>query len=129
MFTAQARDLLQKPLIARMSVIDPQGFPHTVPVWFAMDGDDVVVISVRETRKVGYIQTNPKGSLVVGGDAGEGYLIKGTINAEPDPDQKWTKHMIHRYEPKEKVEQTIVEWSDLDIIVLRLKPAKVIKVA
>lgn len=129
MFTPQARELLQKPLIARMSVVDPEGYPHTVPVWYAIDGDDVVIISERATRKVDYIKTNPKGCLVVGGDAGEGYMIKGTFSAEPDPNHKWMIHMIRLYEPAEKVEQTIIEWSELDIIVLRLKPAKVIKVA
>jgi nitroimidazol reductase NimA-like FMN-containing flavoprotein (pyridoxamine 5'-phosphate oxidase superfamily) len=129
MFTAQARELLQKPLIARMSVIDSEGFPHTVPVWFAMDGDDAVIISVRDTRKVGHIQANPKGALVVGGDSGAGYLIKGEFTIEPDTNQRWMKYMVYRYEPKDRVEQIIVEWSDLDIIVLRLKPRKVIKVA
>lgn len=129
MFTPQARTLLSQPLIARMSVIDPQGYPHTVPVWYAMDGEDVVIISVRDTRKVGYIKTNPKGCLVVGGDTGEGYMIKGDFSAEPDPEHKWMIHMIRLYEPPEKVDETIVDWSDLDIIVLRLKPTKVLKVA
>jgi nitroimidazol reductase NimA-like FMN-containing flavoprotein (pyridoxamine 5'-phosphate oxidase superfamily) len=129
MFTPQARELLRKPLIARTSVIDPQGYPHTVPVWYAMDGDDVVIISVRDTRKVDYIKSNPKGCIVIGGDEGAGYMIKGDFSAEPDPDHKWMIHMIRLYEPAEKVDQTIVEWSDLDIIVLRLKPTKVLKVA
>lgn len=127
MFTAQAREFLQKPLIARMSVIDPQGYPHSVPVWFSLDGEDVVIISVRDTRKVEYIKVNPKGSLVVGGE-NDAYLVKGEYSIEPDPDQTWTKHMIRLYEPPEKVDQTIIDWADLDIIVLRLKPIKVIKV-
>ncbi|MCZ7611766.1 MAG: pyridoxamine 5'-phosphate oxidase family protein [Ignavibacterium sp.] len=50
-----ARTLLDKPLIARLSVVDPDGYPHTVPVWFMRDGDDLVFISVRSTRKVSYV--------------------------------------------------------------------------
>ena len=128
MLTDQARGFLQKPLLARMSVIDADGYPHTVPVWFALDGDDVVIISVRDTRKVGYIQANAKGAITIGGEDGEGYLLKGTYTVEPDPDHHWMKVMVKRYEPAEKVEQTIIDWLDLDIIVLRLKPHKVSKV-
>lgn len=33
---------LQRRLVARMSVIDADGFPRTVPVSFVMDGDDAL---------------------------------------------------------------------------------------
>ena len=35
------RAFLQKQLIARMSTIGADGYPHTVPVWFMLDGDDI----------------------------------------------------------------------------------------
>jgi len=131
MFTDAAREFLQKPLIARFSVIGSDGYPHTVPVWFKLDGDDIVMISTRDTRKVQYLLVNPKGALVVGGDAadGSGYLIKGDCVIEEDPDDAWTRKLTHHYEPPEKAEQDIADWADLDIIVIRLKPKIVIKVA
>ena len=63
MFTDTIREFLQKPLIARMSTIDSEGYPHTVPVWFALDGDDLMIISVRQTLKVSHILVNPKGKV------------------------------------------------------------------
>lgn len=130
MFNAAARALLDKPLIARMSVIDPDGFPHTVPVWHELEGDELVVISERKTRKIDYLRVNPKGSLSVGGDEGnEGYLIKGTFTIEEDPDHAWMKRMVYRYTPLADQEKTIQDWLALDIIVLRLKPTRVLKVA
>ena len=100
MFPDTAREFLQKPLIARMSTIDPNGYPHTVPVWFELDGDDIVIISVRDTRKVGHIQANPRGSVTIGGDPGDGpgYLVKGEFSIEPDPEDAWVRKMTYRYE-------------------------------
>ena len=130
MFPDTAREFLQKPLIARMSTIDPNGYPHTVPVWFELDGDDIVIISVRDTRKVGHILANPKGSVTIGGDSGDGagYLVKGEFSIEPDPEDAWVRKMTYRYEAPEQAEKDIAAWADLDIIALRLKPTAVLKV-
>ena len=130
MFTDTIREFLQKPLIARMSTLDSEGYPHTVPVWFALDGDDLVIISVRQTRKVSHILANPKGALTIGGDPGNGagYLIKGDFSIEPDPDATWTRKLTYRYEAPEQAEKDIAAWADLDMIVLRLKPKVVLKV-
>ncbi len=131
LYDEQARAVLSKPLIARVSVIDPEGYPHTVPVWFMLDGEDIVIISARDTRKVDYLTANPKGAVVIGGepDDGGGYLIKGDFVIEPDPDDEWVRRLTHRYEAPEQAEKDIAAWADLDIIVLRLKPRRVIKVA
>jgi general stress protein 26 len=131
MFSEDARQFLQKPLIARLSVIDSDGYPHTVPVWFKLDGDDLIVISVRDTRKIGYALANPKGAMTIGGDTGDGagYLIKGTVCVESDPDLTWMKALTRHYEDAEQAEKDIIAWSDLDMIILRLKPTRVIKVA
>ncbi len=127
MLTEEVRALLKKPLIARMSVIDPDGYPHTVPVWFGLDGNDLVIISVRDTRKVDYLQVNPKGAVVIGGDDGTGYLFKGVFTIEPD--NGWTRRLTELYEAPDKVDALVEEWLPLGMIVLRMKIARVLKVA
>ena len=101
-----------------------------VPVWFDVDGDDIVFISARDTAKVRYIQANPKGAVTIGGDGsdGEGYLLKGQASVEEDPGLRWMKQLTYRYEPKEKAEKDIADWSSLDMIIIRLKPQRVLKV-
>ncbi len=128
-FSETLKALLQQPVIVRMSVIDPNGYPHTVPVWFGVDGEDLMVISYRKTRKNGYLQTNPKGCISIGGDPAEkpGFMIKGQFFLEEDPDQRWLKEVTYHYEPKEIADQHIIEWAQNDMIVLRFKPEKVIK--
>jgi general stress protein 26 len=130
-FDALAREVLSKPLIARMSTIDPNGFPHTVPVWFKLDGDDIVVMGVRSTRKVQHMRANTKGSIAVGGQPGDsgGYLIKGHWSVEEDPGKRWQRAITYHYEPKEQADKDLADWAGLDIIVMRLKSVQVLKVA
>lgn len=131
MLTDTIREFLQKPLIARMGTIDSDGYPHIIPVWFDVDGDDLMVISERKTRKNEHIKANPKGSINIGGDPddGAGYLFKGEFSLEEDPDYAWMKRLTYRYESKEKAEKDIQDWLLLDMIVLRFRVEKVIKVA
>lgn len=131
MFTDEIRAFLQKPLVARMSTIDADGWPHTVPVWFMLDGDEIAIISVRQTAKIGHIRANPNGAVQIGGDADDsaGYLMKGTFRIEEDPDRAWMKKLTYRYESGEKAEKDIADWTLLDMIVLRLTPKLVFKVA
>ena len=124
------REFLQKPLLARMTTIDEEGYPHSVPVWFMLDGDDLIVSAWRSTRKVNHVTANPKGAITIGGDTddGGGYLFKGDFTIVDDPDHGWINKMTYRYEEKEKAEKDIAEWADLDMIILRMKPRKVLKV-
>ncbi len=131
MFDDSARAFLQKPLLARMSTIDAGGYPHTVPVWFMLDGDEIVIISERGTRKVAHIEANPRGALSIGGDPGDGagYLLKGDFSIEEDPGYAWMERLTRHYEQGERAEQDIAAWSALDMIVIRLRPKSLVKVA
>ena len=130
MFDAAARELLSQPIIVRISTIDRNGYPHVVPVWFILDGDDLVVFTARRTAKVKHIRNNPKGSIAVGGDpAGNpGYLIIGDYEVEDDTDWTWAKRITYHYEEKSKAEEDFKEWEGGDFVAIRLKPSKVLKV-
>ncbi len=124
------RSALEKPTIIRMAVVDPDGYPHVVPVWFGVDGDDVIIFGFRNTRKVDYIKANPKGSLQIAGDpAGLGFLLKGEFSLEEDVDHFWAKKITYAYEAtKESADKLLAEWSAQPLIVMRFKTNKVIKV-
>ena len=70
MLKPAVRAFLEGPHVARLSVIDSNGYPHTVPLWYGVDGDDIVMISDRNTRKVGFIESNSKASICIGGGEG-----------------------------------------------------------
>ena len=128
------RKLLDQPLVAHISVIDDDGYPHTIPIWFARDGDEVMFFSSRNTRKNRYIQANPKGALSIGGDpyGSEGYLLKGEFAIEDDPGYRWLREITYRYEPRDFAEKDLAEWiagwASTDLVILRFTPRQVVKV-
>ncbi len=130
MLDESAREFLKKPLIARLAVNGPDGYPHVVPLWFILDGEDVVMISVEQTAKIRYLRADGRAAVVIGGDPGDGagYLIKGDVTITED-DGTWTRTITFHYEDPEQAARDVEAWSDLDMRVLRLKPVKVLKVS
>ena len=130
MFDEFSRNVLDKPLIARMSTIDENGYPHTVPVWFMVDGGDIIITSVRKTAKIGHIQRDPKGALEIGGDDlnWPAVMLKGVFSVEEDPGYAGMKKLTLRYESGEQAEKDIALWSTWDMVLIRLKVERVMKI-
>ncbi len=71
------------------STIDPWGYPHTVAMWFSMDGDNVVMTTYGKSQKARNVERNPKVAFMV--EAGDTYdtlrgvLIRGRAELVRDP--------------------------------------------
>lgn len=131
MFDEQLHSLLIQSVIARFSTVRPDGYPHTVPVWFMLDGEDLLIFSLKDTRKVKNALSHPKGCLSIGGDpAGSpGYLIDGDLTVEADSDHVIAARITHHYEPPEKAEEDLQAWRDEIFVAVRLKPRRVVQVS
>jgi hypothetical protein len=121
---------LQHSLIARISVVDDRGYPHTVPIWYALDGNDLMFFSSRGARKIGYVQSNPKGAVSLGGEpyGAEGYLLKGEFSLEEDTHHHWLSEIVHRYEPVELADQHVADWGQGDLVLMRFRVEKVSRI-
>lgn len=114
----ELRTFLQQRLIARVTTIDPDGYPHTVPIWYILDGDDIVIATGPNARKVRNVRANPKGAVTIGGDpVGDhegyavGYLFQGEWALEGEPGFDWIRRIAHRYwDDDERVEREIAAW-------------------
>ena len=128
MLDEAARAFLQKPLTARVSSNGADGYPHTVPTWFILDGDDFVVISERDTRKIKNLVADPRGAVQVGGDSGDDYavLARGEFAISDDVGNAMTNRITYHYEDKTLAEQHIAEWAAFDMVVLRMTPKSVV---
>lgn len=127
------RTFLQQPVVARMTTIDPDGYPHTVPIWYLLDGDDIVMATGPTARKIRNIRANPKGAVTIGGEpVGKhvgyttGYLFQGDFEIEADVDNTWIRRIAHHYRDDDCIEQDIALWGPHDLI--RLKIRNVIQV-
>jgi PPOX class probable F420-dependent enzyme len=122
------RAQLQQPAIVRFSTITPAGYPHTVPVWFMLDGDDLVVFAEASTQKVKNARANPRANIAIGGDppGSPCYLIEGDVAVEDDPEHRIAARITRHYESLAEAEASLAAWRDLELVVLRLKPRRVI---
>ncbi len=125
------RRFLRRPRIARLATISPDGYPHVVPIYFLLDGDEIVFGSDRDERKVKNALRNSKAAVVIGGELETdeaGYLIQGDLSVEENPEGRLTRRLARRYESKEEAEEHAAEWGESETVILRLKPRKVIRV-
>jgi PPOX class probable F420-dependent enzyme len=130
MLTDTIRAFLAVPRIARLATIDADSYPHVVPIWFGVDGDDIVFMSDRETAKVRNALANPHGAVTIGGGKGDsdGYMFRGQLSVYTDEGHAVTNALARRYETPQRAEALIVEWENDDVVVIRLKPVKITKV-
>ena len=76
------RDLLERPLIASLATRSPGGAAQTHPVWFVLDGGDVLVSTTRERQKGGNLEADPRGTILVVDPVDDGRWIE--IRADAD---------------------------------------------
>ena len=122
---------LQKPRVARLATVGVDGYPHVVPIWFRRDGDDIVFGSDRDNRKVRNILANPKGAVVIGGklpSEDEGYMIQGDLRVADDLNHPSMRKLLLRYETENDATRLAAEWAESDLVLIRLRPRKVIRV-
>ncbi len=130
MYDEQVRSELTQPKIVRLTTIQPDGYPHTVPVWFMLDGDDIIVFTGSQSRKVKNALDNKKGNIAFGGDpvGSPCFTIVGDIEVEPDPEHLLTAKITYHYETAENAREYLEAWENDEHVILRLKPHKVIQV-
>lgn len=77
---------LDHDLIGWLTTVSPDGQPQTSPVWFLVDGDDLLIYSQPNTAKLRNIESNPMVAFNLRGDA-EGddvVTMEGRASVEPD---------------------------------------------
>ncbi len=101
--------------IARLALIDDEGFPYVVPVSYDYDGQDFWVIAARRVRFARMLEQRPACALSIAEDARpyRRALVRGhaEIAERPNLGGKWVEHMHHmsaRYcNPREYYEQVM----------------------
>jgi PPOX class probable F420-dependent enzyme len=73
--------------LCALTTVNPNGQPHSVPVWCDFDGENVRVNFPATTKKARNLQTNPKLSLLIIDPQNPGHWIEiqghvGTVEDE-----------------------------------------------
>jgi hypothetical protein len=131
MLNNEVKRFLEKPRIARLATIGTDGYPHIVPIYFMLDGDELIFATERSNRKVKNAISNPRGAVQIGGERTPdeaGYMIQGDLRIEEDVDRSMTRRLLTRYETKKKAEKSLAQLAGGELILIRLKPRSVIRV-
>jgi PPOX class probable F420-dependent enzyme len=80
---AEAR-LREEPIIW-LTTVTESGQPQSTPVWFWWEGQEFLIYSVKDGRKVRNIASNPRVSLHLDGDGrgGGNVIFEGTARLDP----------------------------------------------
>jgi PPOX class probable F420-dependent enzyme len=101
LLSEDARELLDRPLVAVISTVSPAGRPQSSVIWFERRDDAIVLFSGADTPKVRNLRANPAIEvLVVDPDrelgAGTPYYLRLSGTAEIRPREDDIEHRLAR---------------------------------
>ncbi len=122
--------LMEGTRTAKLATTRRGGIPHVVPVWFVMDGEDLIFTTGRDTVKGRALRRDGRVALCV--DYEEPpyafVLIEGVaeITEEADDLLDWTTRLAARYVGEEKAEEYGRRNALPEELLVRVIPAKVV---
>ena len=112
---AMSRDeinsFLQQKLVARLTSIRPDGYPHTTPLWYVWDGEAIwfeIGAGARPRQHIRNLRQNPKLCVMIDRDArpehggvfdAQGVLMRGTVELSTDEtlQEEVSRKVLTRY--------------------------------
>lgn len=92
----------------KLGVTRADGSPHVTPIWFVLDGDDVVFNTAADSIKGRVLRRNPRLSICVDDDTPPyAYVLitaEATISEDPAELRKWATVLGGRYMGAERAE-------------------------
>jgi PPOX class probable F420-dependent enzyme len=93
--------LMASPHTAKVATVRPDGRPHVAPVWFDLDGDDVIFTTWHTSVKARDLRRDPRISLCVDDERPpfSFVLIEGTARLSDNLDEvrAWATRIAGRY--------------------------------
>jgi PPOX class probable F420-dependent enzyme len=59
------KKFLDKPNLAVLATLSPSGRPQATPVWFMLDGNEILINTSKERVKMRNLKANPRMSVVI----------------------------------------------------------------
>jgi PPOX class probable F420-dependent enzyme len=93
----------------KLATASPTGMPHVAPIWFLVDGEDLVFTTGEDTVKGRNLRVNPHAALTV--DVSEYpydfVVVRGTVSLDGRPPDllDWTTRLAERYVPARRARE------------------------
>ncbi len=102
------RFLLETPRTAKLATVRKDGRPHVAPIWFTLDGDELVFTTWHESVKAKAIRRDPRVSLCIDDERPPFafVMLDGTATIDEDPAElrAWAARIGGRYMGQEQAE-------------------------
>lgn len=131
MSAARQREFLSEGTRTAVVVtLRESGRPHAVPVWYALDGDDVVLFTGENTVKGKALQANPHVTVVVDDERPPFSFVslEGTAELSRDPDElrRCVGLIAARYLPPDAADGFVEYGTRPGNMLVRIRPTHVI---
>jgi PPOX class probable F420-dependent enzyme len=131
MTPAEIRAFLQAGIrTAKLATAGADGRPHVAPVWFVLDGEELVFTTAGSSAKARNLRVRPEVSLCVDDERPPLSFVTmhGTASIEQSPPDllDWTTRIAHRYVGADAAVEVGRRNADLDDLVVRIRPTAVI---
>ena len=122
--------LLEGTKTGKLATVRDDGRPHVVPIWFVLDGDDLVFTTHKSTVKAKNMARNPRVSISVD-DQVPPYsfvTVEGTATFSQDSEEllNWATRIGGRYMGENQAEAFGRRNASEGEIVIKITPSKVI---
>jgi PPOX class probable F420-dependent enzyme len=116
--------LFDAPNLVAITTLNEDGSPQTTPVWVALDGDDLLVSTVKGRKKADNLARDQRVSImVIDPDDWQSYFtVSGTATVTDDPPSKLINDLAHKYIGSDYT----FDPPGAERIIVRLSPEKVV---
>jgi PPOX class probable F420-dependent enzyme len=114
----------------KLATVRPDGRPHVVPVWFVLDGDDVVFTTGADTVKGRALRREGRATLCVDLERPPyAYvMVEGEVEISEKLDEmrEWATRIAARYEGDERAEEFGRRNAVPGELMVRLRPRRIV---
>jgi PPOX class probable F420-dependent enzyme len=93
----------------KLATASAVGAPHVAPIWFVLDGDELVFTTHEGTVKGRHLRANPRAALTVDVDEYPYHfvVVRGAVSMDAAAKDlvAWTTRLAARYVPAERAEE------------------------
>ena len=122
--------LLEGTRTGKLATVRKDGRPHVAPIWFDLDGDELVFTTWHESVKAANMRRDPRVSVCVDEEIPPFafVVVEGTVTITEAADQRayWARRIAVRYMGDELADAYGKRNSVEGELVVRVRPTKII---
>ncbi len=115
--------------VAVLATVDGKGRAHATPIWYMLDGDEIVMSVGRGGQKHRNVERNPEVTLVIDSRKVPYFalMVAGKIEVGPAPTEEERLALATRYLGEDVGKRYVEMTAGNDSVSLRLKERKVME--